>query len=142
MHHPKMLDIIRMLLGILLIVKGANFFNNAGYLQYLIIENQAIRQSPEIISAILIYVTYVHLVGGILIFLGLFTRLASLIQLPIIFGAVFFVNILSNYVNSELWLSILVLALLMLFVIIGSGPLSIDHFLHRIKNSDGKEPVL
>ena len=134
LHHPKILDTIRMLLGIFLLVKGVSFLNNAPYLRYLIIENKAIRQSPEIIRALIDYVTYIHLVGGFLIFLGLFTRLWALLQLPVVFGAVFFVNILSPYVNAELWLSVLVLALLFLFVIIGSGPLSLDHFLSRFKD--------
>jgi uncharacterized membrane protein YphA (DoxX/SURF4 family) len=133
-HHPKILDIIRILLGVLLFFKGVIFFNNAPYLRYLIIENNLIRQSPDLITALIGYVTYVHLVGGVLIFLGLFTRLAALLQIPIVFGAVFFINILTSYVNSELWLSILVLALLSLFVIIGSGPFSLDRILSISKN--------
>jgi uncharacterized membrane protein YphA (DoxX/SURF4 family) len=44
---------------------------------------------------------------------------------------VFLVNITAPYVNSELWLSILVLAMLTVFIIFGSGPLSIDHLLKR-----------
>jgi len=128
LHHPKILDIIRMLLGLSLVVKGTVFLNNEGYLRYLIIENKAIKESPEIINTLIFYITYTHLVGGTLIFLGLFTRLAALFQLPIVFAAVFFVNILSSFVNTELWLSILVLALLVLFVLIGSGPLSFDRF--------------
>ena len=133
-HHPKILDIIRILLGLLLVVKGVNFLNNAAYLRYLIIENKAIRQSPEIITALIYYTTYVHLVGGVLIFLGLFTRIAAIFQLPIVFGAVFFVNILLSYVNAELWLSIMVLALLVLFIVIGSGPWSLDRLLSDSKN--------
>ena len=133
-HHPKILDIIRMLLGLLLVVKGIQFLNNAAYLRYLIIENKAIRQSPEIITALIYYTTYVHLVGGVLIFLGLFTRIAAVFQLPIVFGAVFFVNILLSYVNAELWLSIIVLALLVLFIVIGSGPWSVDRLLSDSKN--------
>jgi putative oxidoreductase len=133
-HHPKILDIIRILLGLMLFLKGLAFFNNAPYLRYLIIENKIIRQSPELISALINYVTYVHLVGGIMVFLGLFTRLAALLQIPIVFGAVFFVNILTYYINSELWLSVLVLALLSLFVIIGSGPLSLDRALLKSKD--------
>jgi putative oxidoreductase len=131
-HHPKILDGIRMLLGIFLVVKGWIFFNNAAYLRDMIIENRAIRQSPETITALIYYVTYIHLVGGALIFLGLYTRLWAALQLPVVFGAVFFVNILSPFVNSELWLSILVLALLFLFVVIGSGPLSLDRLLSKI----------
>jgi putative oxidoreductase len=133
-HHPKILDIIRMLLGIFLVVKGFIFLHNTGYLRYLIITNEAINQPPAVISFIVFYVTYMHLLGGGLIFLGLFTRLWALLQRPIVFGAVFLVNILSPFVNSELWLSILVLALLCLFVVIGSGPLSIDGLLSKTKS--------
>ncbi len=122
LHHPKILDFIRMLLGLFLFLKGLVFFNNAGYLRYLIIQNEAIRQPPQVIAALIFYVTYMHILGGGLIFLGLLTRLWAFLQLPIVFGAVFFVNITSPYINSELWLSILVLALLVLFVVIGSGP--------------------
>jgi uncharacterized membrane protein YphA (DoxX/SURF4 family) len=134
LHHPKVLDVIRILLGFFLFVKGLEFFKNAAYLRYLIIENNIIRQPPGLISALIIYVTYVHLVGGIMIILGLFTRLAALLQIPIVFGAVFFVNLLSSYVNSDLWLSILVLSLLSLFVIMGSGPLSLDRALLKSKD--------
>lgn len=133
-HHPKILDIMRMILGIFLLFKGIVFFNNAGYLRYLILDSGAIKGSPAMISAIIYYVTYMHVLGGGLIFLGLFTRLWALLQLPIVFGAVFFVNITAPYVNSELWLSILVLGLLGVFVIFGSGPLSLDRLLLN-KNS-------
>lgn len=132
-HHPKLLDIIRMLLGIFLVLKGITLFNNAAYLRYLITETKAIRLSPEMIAAIIYYVTYMHVLGGGLIFLGLYTRLWVLLQLPIVFAAVFFVNITSPFFNSELWLSILVLALLLLFLIIGSGPLSLDHVLSNLR---------
>lgn len=129
LHHPKILDVVRMALGLFLFGKGVIFLNNAAYLRYLIIENGAIRQSPGIITALIYYVTYMHVLGGGLVFLGLYTRLWALLQFPIVFGAVFFVNITSPYVNSELWLSVLVLTLLFLFIIIGSGPLSLDRLL-------------
>src|ERR1700704_2735075 len=121
-HHPKMLDIIRMLVGLLLVVKGYVYFNNAAYIRVLIIENKLINQSEDLISAIIFYTTYVQLVGGTLFFLGLRTRLAAIFLLPIVFGATFFVNILNPFFNSELWLSVLVMALLILFIVIGSGP--------------------
>ncbi|HEY4288500.1 MAG TPA: DoxX family membrane protein [Puia sp.] len=135
-HHPGILDILRMLLGIFLLFRGIVFFNNAAYLRYLIIDSKAINESPEMITAIIIYVTYVHIVGGGLILLGLFTRLSALLQLPIVFAAVFFVNITSPYINSELWLSILVLALLLLFLLIGSGPFSLDRLLLKVKDAE------
>jgi putative oxidoreductase len=128
-HHPKLLDLIRILLGVFLLFRGILFYDNMAYLRDMIIEAKLVNLSSEAITALLYYVTYAHLVGGVLIFLGLFTRLASLIQIPIVFAAVFLVNIPNKAVNSELWLSILILALLLLFVIIGSGPLSLDRFL-------------
>jgi len=80
-----------------------------------------------------------QLVGGTMIFLGLLTRLAAILLLPIVFGAIFFVNILNPFFNAELWLSILVMALLILFIIIGSGPLSLDRFLSNYRQSEELE---
>jgi uncharacterized membrane protein YphA (DoxX/SURF4 family) len=136
-HHPKILDIIRMLLGILLCVRSYVYFNNAGYIRELIISNKLISQSPDFILALIYYSTYIQLVCGFLIFAGLKTRVAAVIIIPLIFGAVFFVNILNPFFNSELWLSILVLALLVLFIFIGSGPLSLDR-LFDIMRADEK----
>lgn len=138
-HHPKMLDLIRMLVGILLAVKGYVYFIHAAYIRDLIIENKLINQSEDLISAIIFYTTYVQLVGGTMIFLGLLTRLAAIFLLPIVFGAIFFVNILNPFFNAELWLSMLVMALLILFIIIGSGPLSLDRFLSNYKQSGEQE---
>lgn len=133
-HHPKILDIIRIILGLSLLVKGVVFLNDSAYLRLLIIEKQAINQPPAVITAIIYYVTYVHMLGGGLIFLGLYTRLWALLQLPIVFGAVFFVNITSPFVDSDLWLSLLALALLVLFLLIGSGPWSLDRLLSNGQN--------
>ena len=47
LHHPKFIDIIRMLLGLFLFVKGYIFLGNEGYLRWLIIENGIIKQSPK-----------------------------------------------------------------------------------------------
>jgi uncharacterized membrane protein YphA (DoxX/SURF4 family) len=48
-------------------------------------------------------------------------------------GAVFFVNITKgfSFLNSELWLSILVMALLVLFAIWGSGKYSLDNLMDK-----------
>jgi putative oxidoreductase len=128
-HHPKMLDIIRMILGLFLLVKGIVFLNTAPFLRDIFIQTQAISLSPAMISVLIDYVIFVHMIGGVLIFLGLLTRVAALVQLPVVFSAVFYVNILNSFFNSELWLSVLILSLLVIFVLIGSGPLSLDRFL-------------
>jgi putative oxidoreductase len=138
-HHPKILDIVRMLFGIFLLAKGFYFFNHEAYLRELLIANNSIGESPKIIDVIINYVTYMHIVGGGLIFLGLFTRIGVLLQVPIVVGALQYVNVLSPYVDNELWLIILILSLLFLFFIFGSGPLSLDHLLSRIKMDDEKK---
>jgi len=75
-------------------------------------------------------ITYANLLGGFLIAVGLFTRWASALQIPFLIGAIGFVNVkagmrLDNY---ELILSIIVLILLIVFVIKGSGVLSADEY--------------
>jgi len=140
-HHPKILDIIRMLVGLLLVAKGYVYFNNAAYIRELIIQNKLINQSEDLITAIIFYTTYVQMAGGTMIFLGLSTRIAAIFLLPIIFGAIFFINILNPFFNSELWLSVLVMALLILFIVIGSGPISLDRLLSDYRKSEEQEKL-
>ena len=66
-----------------------------------------------------------------LIALGCLTRFASIIQIPILVTAVFAVNIRQgfSYMNSELWLSMVVLFLVVVFAIIGSGKFSMDEYM-------------
>lgn len=141
-HHPKILDVIRLLLGAFLFIKGLVFLNSFAFLRDLIITSNALNFSPASITLIIYYVTLVHMIGGFFIFIGLITRFSALVQIPVVFAAVFFVNILNSYFNSELWLSILVLSLLALFAVIGSGPLSVDRLLRNIRNDDDNETPL
>jgi len=134
-HHPWVLDIVRIILGLFLMNKGIVFLEDSGYLRDLILEKEAINQPPALISAIVFYVSYIHVLGGGLMALGLFTRLWAILQLPVVFGAVFLVNIIRPFVFAELWLSIIVLSLLTLFIIIGSGPISLDRLLKRETNA-------
>ena len=84
------------------------------------------------------YVISGHLVGGLLMMVGLLTRLGALIQIPILCGALGFVHskeaLFSTNQNFEL--TALVLFLLALFCIIGSGNLSLDY--HVIDESQPK----
>lgn len=72
------------------------------------------------------YTVFAHLVGGFLIAIGLFTRFACLIQIPVLLGAIIFVNSSHDMLRpySELFLSIIVLLLLVYFLIVGNGPIS------------------
>jgi putative oxidoreductase len=132
-HRALMLDMIRLLLGVFLVVKGDLFLQDSSLLRELIIQDKWVNPSWGTVNALTCYVTYIHLIGGTLVFLGISTRLAAFVQLPVLLGAVFLVNT-SSFVNMEWWLSLLVLALLILFTIIGPGPLSLDRILPAITN--------
>ena len=70
------------------------------------------------------------MLGGPMILLGVFTRFACLIQLPILIGAVFLVNYPKGFLSigqhMELWMSILVLVGLLVFILFGAGRYSVD----------------
>ena len=126
-HHPKWLDIIRIALGLYLCYKGVDFLRNNSNLIALMKNRSPF--SEFVIILIGHYVAFAHLIGGLFLTIGMFTRAACLIQIPILLGAIIFVNInvtrdtFSPY--SELFLSIIILLLLIYFLIIGNGPLSV-----------------
>ena len=126
-HHPAWLDIVRIGLGLLLIYKGISFIGDTTQLSAL---TEGLHFNALSYVAVH-YVAFAHLMGGLLISLGCLTRLASAFQAPILFVAVFFTNIRNGFtfVNSELWLSLIVFALLITFWIIGSGKFSFDEYM-------------
>jgi uncharacterized membrane protein YphA (DoxX/SURF4 family) len=133
-HHPQYLDIIRIALGVFLFLKGLGFMENTSYLR-AVIENQSdITVPPDLLMALVYYVTFEHMVGGILIGIGMLTRFSSLMQIPVVFGAVFFINWFQSPFNSDLLSSVIVLIFLFLFMIIGSGKLSLEKYLERCNN--------
>jgi uncharacterized membrane protein YphA (DoxX/SURF4 family) len=69
------------------------------------------------------YIAFAHILGGVLLILGVLTRFACLIQIPIVLGAIFFINLSPEMYKplSELALSIVVLLLLILFLVVGNG---------------------
>jgi Predicted membrane protein len=80
------------------------------------------------LSGLTVYVTAAHLVGGVLLAVGLYTRVAALAQLPILAGAVAVVHWQDGLLsaNQSLEFSALVLFLLVLVSTFGSGRWSLD----------------
>jgi putative oxidoreductase len=76
------------------------------------------------------YIVFAHALGGPLIFFGLFTRIVCAIQLPILVGAVIFVNYPKGFLSlgnhMELEISLVVLAGLIVFMVFGAGKYSVD----------------
>jgi uncharacterized membrane protein YphA (DoxX/SURF4 family) len=128
-HHPRFLDIIRILLGIFLLLKGLGFMDNTANLKALIENQSDIDVAPGLLMALVYYVTFVHLVGGTLIALGILTRFSAIMQIPVVFGAVFFINILQSPFNTDMASSVAALIFLVVFAVIGSGRVSLENYL-------------
>jgi len=122
-HHPAWMDIIRIALGIFLVYKGIDFL---GHMSDLISLMSASSISFGNFAYVLAghYAAGSHILGGILLALGLFTRLACIIQIPVLLGAVFFVSTNKDLLQpyDQLFLTIIVLLLLIYFLIAGNGP--------------------
>lgn len=90
-----------------------------------------------------ILITSANLLSGFLLTVGLLTRLVALLQIPILIGAIVFINAQRSgfAIQSELGLALLVLLLDILFLIEGSGPLSLDGYFskNRERHSQGRE---
>jgi putative oxidoreductase len=130
MHHSKWLDILRMMLGLILISKGIYYISNNDVLDSILKSGNFPMSNLIIVH----YVAFAHLLGGILILLGLVTRIAIVFQIPVLLGAIIFVHAQEGLLsggNTNLWFAILVLFLLIFFFIYGSGPWSVDALLEK-----------
>lgn len=128
-HHPKWLDVLRILLGVILFIKGLTFIldsdltlqvlhdNDFGFLPLLIVH----------------YVIIFQMAHSVLIMVGLVTRWAALAQIPIVAGAIWFLATDATFqpLGSDLWLTVLLLFLLGFFFVYGAGPLSLDAVIKR-----------
>ena len=128
-HHPRWLVAARVVLGVFLFVKGISFIINATQLEE-IIKGTAVYRGSEWIT---LGITWVHLLGGFLIIIGLLTRWAVLLQIPILAGAVIFINNYHDASNKafELSFAVVTLLLLIFFLVEGGGPLSLDNYFRK-----------
>lgn len=120
------IEALRVYFGLALFFKGIYFIGNMkslfGILSY---------QFPYIDFIFAHYVVLSHIIGGLFIALGLFTRFAAAANVPVLFSAVVFVKIQSGIftTGTEFELAVMVLALLLFFVIQGSGQFSLDQYI-------------
>ena len=126
--HPRLLLLLRAALGIALVSKGISFISDMMSLKALLAES-SFSFLPDWIALV---ITWIHLLCGFLITIGLFTRLSALIQIPILIGAVI-INLSMGIFTpgSELLFSLLVLVLLVFFLFEGGGEFSIDDYIKK-----------
>ena len=128
-HYSIWVDFLRILLGIFLVAKGASFINHREQIEWFLVKNHL----DFLIFIAAFSIILLHIGGGILIASGLITRWAIGFQIPILIGAVFLVNLPKGFaaINSELGISIAILALLIFFFFYGSGNISLDNYIAR-----------
>lgn len=125
-HHPKWVDIIRIVLGVFLCYKGVDF------LRHMSVINDLLAKSLSFGSFAIImighYIVFAHILGGIFIAIGVLTRFACLLQIPILLGALIMINWSEDMLRpySQLLLTIVVLLLLIYFLIAGNGRLAVN----------------
>lgn len=125
-HRPGFLDIFRIILGLFITYKGLLFITSMDEL-----ETTAASFNVWFAGAALAhYVVFAHILGGPLIALGLFTRVVSVLNIPILIGAVILVNYPKGFMSvgshMELEVSLIVLIGLIIFTVFGAGKYSID----------------
>ena len=127
-HRGYWLDCVRIYLGVGLFARGLLLItnNSAGFFEDLV---QQSGQSWLTNGVLLHYVILAHFVGGFLLTIGFLTRIAALIQVPVLIGALFFVHRQEGLLSTSqsLEFSALVLFLLLVFVVSGAGRLSVDY---------------
>ena len=133
LHHPRWTDILRIVLGIFLCFRGVQFAGNMSTVTNLM--SNSVPFSGLMLVLLGHYVVFAHILGGFMLTLGMLTRFSCLIQIPILLGAIIFVNFQADVwkPSSEIILSVVVLILLVYFLVVGSGPLSFDRYLDRQK---------
>jgi|SRR5947209_11140548 len=135
-HSDIFIDLVRIYLGVGLFFKGIFFMTHREYLLNILQNAGDLVIAPVTIAH---YVIPMHMVGGILLAFGLLTRVAALVQLPILIGAMFWVYLpkwAAVEPRQNLEFSALVLFLMVLLLIFGAGRWSVDHYLANRETSE------
>ncbi|TPG43970.1 DoxX family protein [Flavobacterium pectinovorum] len=122
-HTYLPVDLVRIVLGVFLFMKGVSFVTNVQYLHDLISPIDHFGGGMFLLH----YIAPAHMIGGIMIVFGLLTRWAIAAQLPILFGAIL-INFMGHMRSENLILAIVVLLICVFFLFYGSGKRSADYY--------------
>jgi uncharacterized membrane protein YphA (DoxX/SURF4 family) len=130
----KWVVVFRVILGLSLFLKGIQFIQDKSvirkvFTEYLILQDYFWLQTV---------IPWLNILCGFFIVIGLYTRLMTIIQIPIIIGAIVFVNSKHGAFEgeSDLALSIVILVLLLFFLFVGGGNFTWDQVLKKEDKSN------
>jgi uncharacterized membrane protein YphA (DoxX/SURF4 family) len=123
-------DLLRIYLGAGLFVKGILFVTDMSSLSDLLMGSGRFQPFTFLLSH---YIPVAHIGGGFMMAIGLWTRTAILVNIPVLFGAVFFVYFEKGLFtqNQGLEFTALVFFLLCVLLIWGPGRWSVDNYLDK-----------
>jgi uncharacterized membrane protein YphA (DoxX/SURF4 family) len=130
-NRDMCIEALRIYLGLGLVLKGVLFITN----KQLAAEYVSQLYFPFFNFLLIHLIVIVHIAGGIFLAIGFLTRIAALVQVPILLGAIFFIHWHQDLfdANENLEFVLLVLFLLLVFVGYGGGRLSVDGLIFRHK---------
>ncbi|MFV8224633.1 DoxX family protein [Christiangramia aquimixticola] len=123
-HTYYWLDLIRVALGVFFFIKGIQFASQTEMVAELITPLQGFGGTMLLVH----YIASAHLVGGVLIAFGLFTRWALMAQIPILIGAIL-INFVGIMNATALILALIVTLVSIFFIFYGSGKHSADYMM-------------
>jgi uncharacterized membrane protein YphA (DoxX/SURF4 family) len=112
-------DLLRIYLGVGLFVKGILFLTNMEALSDLLMKSERFQPLSFLLTH---YIPIAHIGGGAMMALGLWTRTAILANIPVLFGAVFFVYFEQGLFTENQGLEFTALVLFLLCVLLIWGP--------------------
>ncbi|MDD3723690.1 MAG: DoxX family protein [Lutibacter sp.] len=119
--------LIRIFLGIVLAIRG-----------WLILSRPESILALGVDRELFVWVSFIgtsHIIGGVLLAIGFLTRLGALIQIPVLFSAIFFVHAHTKLMmgGQSIELASLVLFLLCVFFTFGAGSISVTEIIKNKK---------
>jgi len=128
--NPSAYSFLRVLTGLIILVRGFNFIFVTANLKTMIQAN--LSMLAENSGAWAMVIAVLEIACGLFITVGFVTRVSAIIQIPILFVAAFFINM--KHLGGDSFEFILSLVALLLVIIVaykGSGPFSADEYFKR-----------
>lgn len=121
-------SLLRVFLGMALLVRGVLVIQDPNALHRML--DSADWAIPFLMAHL---IAMAHILGGALLGLGLATRMAACLQIPILAAAVVLFHLNEGLASpgQSLELAALVLVMLCVYAVFGSGPFALDNYLTR-----------
>jgi putative oxidoreductase len=123
-HHKGWMDVLRIVFGLMLHLKGLYFMFHTWYIMKVIPYSASAEGSAVAVHVL----AFLHILLGTLILIGVGTRMASLIMIPVILISLFFAN--PDFQNLfQIVYSVITIGLSVFYFIEGDGDFSVSKYM-------------